>query len=44
MAEVLFVLGLVVPLAVIALSAAALAIGSLANRRESSAVLRHHHA
>jgi hypothetical protein len=44
MAQVLFVLAFVVPPAVIVLSAAFLAIGSMTRRGESPAALRHHHA
>ena len=44
MAELLFVIAFVLPPAVIALAAAALAIGSMPRRQESSAALRQHHA
>ena len=44
MAQMLFVLAFVVPPAVIALGAVALAIGSLARHGESPAALRQHHA
>jgi hypothetical protein len=44
MAELLFVIAFALPPAVIALSAAALAIGSMPRRGESAAPLREHHA
>jgi hypothetical protein len=44
MAGLLFLIAFVLPPAVIALSAAALAIGSIARRSESTAPLREQHA
>ena len=44
MAELLFVIAFVLPPAVIALSAAVLAIGSIPHRGEVTAALREHHA